>query len=1134
MIRPRSEAARPEAAQSGTSQPAAFDLCGPLPDGTTVLEASAGTGKTYAITALAVRYIAEGHFQLHQIMMVTFSRAATSELRHRVYARLRQTDAALQGWLAERVTPDDLVDRHLVDAPDDQVRERQARVREALAEIDAATIATTHEFCQRMLSGLGLLVDHDQTTRFVEDVDDLASQVVHDVYLAHEVNGAATPPAKLATFARFREVGRAALRESQARLVPVEARGLTAERIHFAQQVRERFEQRKRMAGLYTFDDMVQRLRDALVELPTHDQAIAALSARYPLVMIDEFQDTDPVQWQIVEAAFVGRSTVVLIGDPKQAIYAFRGADVFSYLRAVEQADRVLTLPVNHRSDRAVVDGVLQVFAGSALGSDRIVVREVESHHQQSRIRGPQAQPAVQVRCLPRPGRAPHSASSGARAVDQDLVNEVIGLLSDGWQVDDGQRWRSLLPRDIAVLVRSNWRGEQIKQALDEAGVSAVFGGAATVMSSEAAQSWLHLLRALVEPSAQAMKRAALGCLVGWSETDLTAAVDERPGAPSMAELAVLIKTLSRILDAQGIPAVHEALADHTDLSQRLLARPDGERLMTDVRHIAQLLNDAAVRHQLGPAALTEWLADRMEEARASKDDDRTRRLETDASCVQIMTIHGAKGLEFPVVLLPEAAHEAPREPRQGDPSVLHLDGERVLDLGVDAQWSARQAIRQSQERAESLRTLYVAMTRAKSRLVMWWAPTKVHTQGSALHRLLQGPRRPGSQPELAYDLPADPTAVPQLDPALVGMVPVAAAPPRQWRAERSGYPSLEARRFTRRIDHGWRRTSYSGLTQEVHGQRSTPVEAAELDEVEVQEDPVVHLVRDDQHGDTAPRPQAPELASSLAPLPGGTQFGSLVHGVLEMVDVTSPRLHDDLTRLVDHLSARLPVEGLDTTALVNGLEEVLDTPLGVVADGLRLRDISPADRLAELNFEMPMGGVRHQLATLDDLATALQDRTLTGDDDFAARYGAHLASSPAAGKLLNGFLTGSIDAVLRTAGARGQRYWVVDYKTNRIPVAEGETLTCRHYSPDPMALAMVEAHYPLQALLYCVALHRHLRRRLPGYQPQTHLGGVGYLFVRGMAGARTPVVDGIPCGVFTWQPSAALVERCSELIGGH
>ena len=485
------------------------------------------------------------------------------------------------------------------------------------------------------------------------------------------------------------------------------------------------------------------------------------------------------------------------------------------------------------------------------------------------------------------------------------------------------------------------------------------------------------------------------------------------------------------------------------------------------------------------------------------------------------MTIHGAKGLEFPVVLLPEAANEWERTERDPRPIVGQLDDRRVLDVGVDGNWARRREDYRVHERAESLRTLYVAMTRAKSRLVMWWAPTRENTAASPLHRLLHGPRRPGVELDLSYPLPDDPRV--PLDRRLVEMVLVDPAEPRRREARAQRSAGLAVRSFTREVDTTWRRTSYSGLTHEVHGVRMASAEAPEQDEVELDEQ-------------TAPATAVPSgsLASALGPLPGGTQFGSLVHGVLETVDPTSTSLEQDLAARVDHLLARLPVNGLDAGALVHGLAEVLRTPLGPLADGLRLCDIPVIDRLAELDFELPMGSPGAEAARLRDIAAALQDGSLTGDDDFAAGYGRHLAASPVADKTLRGFLTGSIDAVLRIPDGDRHRFLVVDYKTNRIPVAEGEALSALHYTPAAMGRAMVEAHYPLQALLYAVALHRFLAWRLPRYRPETHLGATGYLFVRGMAGAETPQVDGMPCGVFTWHPSAALVVHVSRLLEGR
>ncbi|MDQ1635185.1 MAG: exodeoxyribonuclease beta subunit, partial [Frankiaceae bacterium] len=242
------------------------------------------------------------------------------------------------------------------------------------------------------------------------------------------------------------------------------------------------------------------------------------------------------------------------------------------------------------------------------------------------------------------------------------------------------------------------------------------------------------------------------------------------------------------------------------------------------------------------------------------------------------------------------------------------------------------------------------------------------------------------------------------------------------------------------------------------------------------------------------------------------------------------------LARCRDAVAARYGT-GIDPQVLADGLLPVLDTPLGPLADGRRLRDIVPADRLAEMDFELPLaGGDRPRAgdATLADIATLLR-RTLA-PDDLLVSYADELDVPGLAEQRLRGYLTGSIDAVLRIREADGTpRYLIADYKTNWLgspAVALGEqTLSAWHYRPTAMTEAMLHAHYPLQALLYGVALHRYLRWRQPGYDPATHLGGVLYLYVRGMCGPATPVVDGMPCGVFSWAPPAGLIEQLSDLL---
>jgi exodeoxyribonuclease V beta subunit len=340
----------------------------------------------------------------------------------------------------------------------------------------------------------------------------------------------------------------------------------------------------------------------------------------------------------------------------------------------------------------------------------------------------------------------------------------------------------------------------------------------------------------------------------------------------------------------------------------------------------------------------------------------------------------------------------------------------------------------------------------------------------------------------------------------------------RSWEQPDAGAGPLAAARFGRRLDTAWRRTSYSALTASAHGVHSAHLvggsEPEDPERVDEPAEPPVTAVGGPGDGGLADsRPP-----STMNALPGGAAFGTLVHEVLEGVDTSAPDLAAELLlRCREAVVQRLA--GLDPAALAEALLPVLRTPL---AGGPALAGIPPGDRLAELDFELPLsGGDRPTVGQTRLREVAALLRAHLPADDPLAPYADLLEQVDA--PPLRGYLTGSIDAVLRLPGPR---YVVVDYKTNRL--APGE-LTAGHYSREAMAAEMLRAHYPLQALLYAVALHRYLRWRQPGYDAERHLGGVQYLFVRGMVGPQTPP----GCGVFDWQPPAALVLALSDLLAG-
>jgi exodeoxyribonuclease V beta subunit len=1084
----------------------AFDPAGPLPAGTQVIQASAGTGKTHAIIGLAVRYIADG-VDVSQLMLVTFSRAATQELRDRARTRLRVCADVLTDIAGARRSSDALI-ALLANATDAEVELRRGRLLRALSEFDAATIVTTHSFCQRMLDGIGLAGDYEPDTAFLGDTADLVSEATTDLFAAHQWDH---PPALSVRIAR--QVAAAAVADVQAVIEPrdADADSEAAQRVAFAAAVRAEVDRRKRLRSVRDFNDLLTLLHNALTDPDFGAVAAARIRQRYRVVLVDEFQDTDPLQWDILRLAFHGFVTLVLVGDPKQAIYGFRGADVTTYLTAVAAADSSFDLDVNRRTQAALVQALHHLYGDAALGDDAIVVTPVLAAGQQPQP--PTAGAPLRLRYLTRSaagsGAAMPKVSEVRARIAADIADDIVTALTPSGNSGSQEQVNPLQPSDIAVLVRTSDQGNLVRDALRRAAVPAVFTGAASVFSTPEALAWQQLLAAIAQPHrGDRLRLAALSPLVGRSAAELAGG-----GDGLQSQLATQLRRWAQVCARCGPAALFEVLSTDNNLGPGLLATDGGARSMTDLRHLAALLDRAASSESLGISALGRWLAERIGDDRSTSAADRGRLLDQDSAAVRILTVHTAKGLEFPVVYVPYAWDR----PRHDSPEVLslHESGQRILDVGgkLGPHYRPRQAHHQAEEAGEELRLFYVAATRAQSRLIMWWAPTKYNTTASPLHRLLFGRHPSHPQPDEAPTIPDD-AALPGLladwaAPAggLVAVEPVTPDPAGlRWSPEPTPRSPLAVAQFERQLDWGWSRTSYTRLTRPASDQ--TPV-ASEPDHPGLSDEP---------GDDTGPLPPA---ATAVTPslmngLPGGKSFGTLVHAVLEHIDTSAPDLATEVQRrcidMASRLYARVDVDAL-SAAILAALST--PTPYGTLAD------IPPRHRLAELGFELTLaGGPDASPASLSAIADLLHHHL--DPTDPLAGYPALLRSVHA--PALEGYLTGSLDAMLRVDGPK---YVVVDYKTNRLFAGD---IDAAQYDQPTMAAAMLREHYPLQALLYLVAVHRYLRWRQPGYRPDTHLGGVMYLFLRAMVGASTPP----GCGVFSWAPPARLIVALSNLLAGR
>ncbi len=1084
-----------------------FSLTGPLPNGTVLLEASAGTGKTFTLASLAVRYLAEGLATLDDLLLITFSRMATAELRARVRSRLAEAIACLD----PDTSIDSSTDEMLAQLTAVNERERQTRLgrlRQAAADLDSATIATTHEFCQRMLFSLGVLADMDASPQFVADPKDLVSEATADAYVRQF--GDRSPPFPYAsTWGEKVPATRFAadvVREPAALIVPESATGTARARVEFASEVRAEVELRKRRRRLFTYDDQLVKLRDALNDPVTGELARQRLAQRYRTVLVDEFQDTDPIQWEILSRTFHGQSTLVLIGDPKQAIYGFRGADIGTYHAAASVASRTVALTTNYRTDATLVEALDQLLAGADLG-EGIEVPPVTSAHRERRIASTnptQARP-LRIRGVP-PQARELTRSRATQIIVTDLVAEIANLLSGDVTVTIDGQTRPLRPHDIAVLVRTNRIGRQSAGALRSAGIAAAVSGSDSLFSvgdhpnQSPAHNWLTLLTALADPRGPLIRDAALTPFLGWSPRELADAEEA-----SLGELRETVHAWSRVWQAHGTAAVWESIVARPDFASGVRSRPDGNRLLADLRRVAMEC-ELAEHHGVATLELTDWLRTQMRDL-----PDVHHYLASDEEAVQVLTIHRSKGLEFPLVLLPDLAMR-PRWAARGDETIVFHDEQhrRCVDVGGRSApgRQTRVTMREEESDAETLRDLYVAMTRAQLGVIAWWVPEK-STPQSPLHRVLARPANT-AKPARSYELNAlavrsDRPAVSfeAFSPDVVRPVPTPTPP--------TALPTdAHVRTFTRAIDPAWRRTSYSGLTASAHGVtfESLSDEPSEAESAgSATETTSVQAM------------SSSETISPFLGLPRGAEFGTLVHAAFEETDFAAPNLTAAVSAVTERLCPRSAVD-VNPSQLTKALDLVLRTSLGDLAAGRDLTAFSRKDRLDELAFDLPLGG--EQSATLAAVADLLE-KHLDPEDPLAS-YPTRLRELSPSTLPLRGVLTGSIDAVLRLKPEN--RFVVVDYKTNQLG---DESQRISQYSPGALASAMIDNHYPLQAILYCVALHRYLRWRLPDYEPGRHLGGVGYLFVRGMAG---PDTVGSP-GVFTWRPSANLVTSLSDLLAG-
>ena len=1051
------------------------------------VEASAGTGKTFSIAALIAREVAmNDDVRIAQILVTTFTKNAAAELRDRVRRRL----VTLAKELSDSTgNASDAVYVLLHDANDAERQRRIRNLNRAVVEYDTATIATIHSICSKVLALAGEKVGkpgEDQQARVI-------AEVVNDV-LVSEAN-----LLPLLNEAKMRKAVAVAVAEPLTELW-CDVDGSDAEQTAHVERVKEliircRDLVRERSVDSPSFDDMVRRAREILMS-PTSETAVREFRKRYRFIIVDEAQDTDAQQWAIFRSILPMGSdahtgALVAVGDPKQSIYKFRGADIDAY-RSERDLGEVRTLSTNYRSDQPVLDGVNALFESTQFG-DGISYVSVSA-------------PDANVQSLIS-GITPVEIVDVEDATEQVLLTKVsaqrVAQLLNSHITIDGADIR---PKDIVVLVKSGGVGRQIENELRRLDIPAVSTGTASVMDSETAEHWRILLKSLERISdAGRTRHILLTPIFGVSATSADLMDDA-----FIEKTQDMLSTWAGILRRNGIAAlVTEVLSDAARVTNLSLGAA-GQRRLTDFSHIADLLHVHTLGDGTSPADALEALGQLQHVD--STSEIVSRRVESDSDAVQIMTIHVAKGLEFPVVVVADLWK--PEIPMAGSQIPVYRlrteDSKDIVGRIIDVGWVADvqspiSAQRQLEEACdEHSRLLYVAVTRAKHHV-----------------SIMRAPKIAGSIIETRTD-----TDALAGQSAFVQVVSSANLPTAQQYTPpvrtKDDIAQLDVAPMPDSVQQTYMRTSFTGITT-VHAgnvERGGDIVAGG------DEGPAMfeHFIG---YTDASVSLGVPSMP--LARIPGGTYVGKTLHSVYEAIDPGHPSLLEHVSGAVDRFVGGRLRSG-HRQSIIDGVVASLSTPFGSVLGANTLTSVGAHNRLAELSFEMSLAHLNAGV-TVQQIGQVLN--SMITDTDILKPYAQQL-SHDSFNIPLAGLINGSIDALLRiSTNGNEPRLYITDYKSNRLD-RDGDANVIDGYTTERMCAEMMHHHYPLQALIYGAAVHRFLRWRAPHLDPDASIGGIAYFFIRAMVGPDTPVDEhGNVRGVFTWEAPSGLWQRLSDLMAG-
>lgn len=1154
--------------------------------GVHLIEASAGTGKTFNITRLYLRLLLEQQLTVEQILVMTFTKDATQELKGRIDDTLRD---ALQNWSS--LINDDPFYQALSQKVDEQ--DAKLRLKRALLFIDEASIFTIHGFCQRVLNQYAFNAKLSLDATLSPDIQSPMLQATQDWYrqlAKQDVDGFirlsefwSTPEAFLDSFSKalshgqgisglsakyiesnFTNLVAQALNDIQSNidfiqeaLIDVKTGNdrekrqeeldqltqwlqVASENIEhakttipmtfahggrFTKQYKPRLieifsnlqrvkseqkdlskrvnkahaytvvqqglssigllvEEIKRQQNILNFDDLVEKLANTLA----NDSALATQLLRdYPVALVDEFQDTDSHQYTIIDNIY-GRSEqacVFMIGDPKQAIYGFRGGDVFAYLSAREKCQHQWVMDTNWRSSVGMISGYNRLFYGNELtqasnnvfnyGIDYFPVQP--SPRAKEELTCSQGFNALQFVDFIGDGKIKQS-----QRVDMATwcANEIHRLLKEK---------PTLQAKDFAVLVRDSGEANQIKDALTVQGLASVFlSNRDNLFLSFEAQQLLTLLKGILHLDNEQLYTSALTTsLLNYHPERFISLQTDEQGWQVQKQI---FEKLRDVWSSQGfMPIALQLMHKYFHIEN-----DNKDRSLTNVLHLFELLQEASTTHHL-PHELIFWFEQQVEAKQSATEAE--LRLESDANLIKIITQHGSKGLEYPVVFVPFATRY--KDPMKvGSRSISLVEyhqntGTKVATLGGNEQ---ERIAMKNEAHAEAVRLLYVAITRAEQRCYVMCSQFD-NAQQSPLGLTLQLE----SQYALTDSLKSLALNEPHIGYASVLFEDI--SPTLDDKVKMTEVDeNVQVAQFTSKIERDWWLSSFTALSRNIRHQGISNPDRDETEQGVLNDENTV----------------AQTTKNLRFALTKGAQTGNLLHEMLEYNVFDSPQWLTTLQKNQQRFQEVLTTEQFD--ALASWLDDILATPLiDDKATPVCLAQLAESDTIKECEFYFPM-----EKASLTDLLGVLAQHRQ--DNPYRqVKYNKNIYL-PYMNKL-KGMMHGFIDLVFQHQG----RFYVCDYKSSFL----GDDFS--HYSAQSMAIHVEDHHYDLQYLIYALALHRYLQQHLADYQPEEHFGGVYYLYLRGMPEQKdiaNKTCDSQATGVYYREISHEELEQLDDIFSGE